>query len=270
MKSNLEIKQLDEHSWVISEGKGNGRTHCYLLEGENTAILIDTGLGLVNMRKVTRTLTNKEVMVINTHGHLDHISKNYQFEKTFLNSKDIILFKQHSHPQYRYEYHKSRYLRKGYPAWFINSILFKLYIKSLWDMPHTNLPDPLFNQVELGNRKLKIIETPGHTQGSICILDESRKWLFTGDMICEKGILLQLEESTSVEEYLESIIKLKEIESSINLLYTGHQKIPLDKSYINDYIYCSKEIMKNYGNQENPTTYQYKNIVITFKKVFTE
>lgn len=270
MKTYLKIEKLDDHSWVISEGKGNGRTHCYLLEGENIAILIDTGLGLVNMKKITQSLTNKDIKVINTHGHLDHISKNYQFEKTFMHSRDLKLFKQHSDPHFRYQHYKSRYLKKGYSKWFVNSILFKIYIRSLWNIPHANLPNLLCNQIELGNRKLKIIETPGHTQGSVCILDESRKWLFTGDTICEKGILLQLDESTNIEEYLKSMIKLKEIAPSIRHIYAGHQKIPLDTSYIDDYIYCSKEIIKNYENQRNPTTYRYKNINITFKKVFKE
>lgn len=266
MKSYLEIDQLDEHSWVISEGKGNGRTHCYLLEGENKAILIDTGLGLVNMKKIVKSLTDKHVQIINTHGHLDHISKNYQFDKAFIHSNDHDLVKLHLNHELRYEFHKSRYLRKQFPKWLVNSYFFKQYLRPLWYIPKACKFEFIDSQqtIDLGNRCLKIIETPGHTQGCICILDTSRNWLFTGDMICEKGVLLNLEESTSINIFLKSMEILKEISPSVYALYPGHQKYPLEISYIKDYIDCANEIIQN---KLCVQTYQYKKATISFKDI---
>lgn len=277
MKSYLDIKQLDEHSWVISEGKGNGRTHCYLLEGDKLAVLVDTGLGLVNMKKITQSLTDKEVIVLNTHGHLDHISKNYQFKKAYLHSSDYELYEKHSNQKLRFEFHAARYIRKGLPKWFVYSPIFKRYIKPLWFMPKKDnlvkLDD--LKEIELGNRKLVLYDIPGHTKGCIFIYDESRKWLLTGDSICEKGILLHFNESDSVQTYHKSLKRIKNLNLEIDYLYSGHQQIPLDPSYIEDYIECSEMILKKYSNNTvtgKVETSQYKHATITFstQKIWEE
>ena len=96
MESHLEVQAIDAHTWVISQGQGRGRTHCYLLEGEHQAVLIDTGLGLVSMKEITDSLTSKEVMVINTHAHLDHISRNYEYEHVYMHPNDDVLYWEHS------------------------------------------------------------------------------------------------------------------------------------------------------------------------------
>ena len=66
---------------------------------------------------------------------------------------------------------------------------------------------------DLGNRTLEIIETPGHSPGSVSILDREHRWLFTGDTCCQADVLLQIEYSQSPEVYLKSINKLIERES---------------------------------------------------------
>lgn len=266
MRTYLEIKSLDDHTWVISEGKGNGRSHCYLLEGENKAVLIDSGLGLVNMKKIVSSLTSKEIWVINTHGHFDHIGRNYQFEKVWIHPNDVDLLIKHSNQKFRYEIQKARYIRKGYPKLFVCSFLFKLYTHSLWFYPRISKCMDLVDNsiIDLGNRSLKIIVTSGHTQGSICILDESRNWLFCGDTICEKGVLLNFEESTSIKEYLNSLMKLKKEVSNNVKLYAGHQMIPLDESYIDDYIGCANTIINN--QCEKIVQYQKAKITYDFSK----
>lgn len=277
MKSYLEIKAMDCASWMISEGTGRGRTHCYLLEGEKNALLIDTGLGLVDMKSITKSLTDKEVIVVNTHGHLDHISRNYQFSTVYLHPNDEEVYKIHSGSEMRYEYHKNRYLSKGYSKLWVNSPFFRWYLKPLWYLPERNNRVPCHDSMilDLGKRPITIYATPGHTGGSVCLLDQTRRWLFTGDTICEQGVLLQFEESCSVEEYLMGLNRLKEIETSYDSLFCGHQKVPLDKSYLDDYIDTAKYIIEKYASQAVETysdTIQYKRAAITFdfRKVLKE
>ena len=57
MDSWFTVEQIDQDTFVISEYKHWEETHCYLLCGEKCAILIDTGLGVSNIRKIVDSLT---------------------------------------------------------------------------------------------------------------------------------------------------------------------------------------------------------------------
>lgn len=88
------IEELDTNTFAISEYKHWEETHCYLLLGEQRAVLIDTGLGVSNIKQVVDTLTKLPVQVITTHVHWDHIGGHkwfhniavYETEKEWLSS----------------------------------------------------------------------------------------------------------------------------------------------------------------------------------------
>ena len=73
MDNWFTIEQIDRDTFSISEYKHWEETHCYLLCGEKCAILIDTGLGVSNIRKIVDSLTELPVMAVTTHVHWDHI-----------------------------------------------------------------------------------------------------------------------------------------------------------------------------------------------------
>ena len=60
------------------------------------ALLIDTCYGFTDISGAIQGLTDKPLMVINTHGHFDHISGNYRFGEIFLSQKDEELYRLHS------------------------------------------------------------------------------------------------------------------------------------------------------------------------------
>lgn len=68
---DYQIFQLDEHSWMIQEGQGTSAVYMYLLEGEKTAALIDTGMGMIPLGGITQSLTDKPIVGILTHGPFD-------------------------------------------------------------------------------------------------------------------------------------------------------------------------------------------------------
>lgn len=61
--------KMNEKTWVLTNRWCN---FCYLLLGDQEALLIDTGCGEGNVREVAESITNKPIRVVNTHGHLDH------------------------------------------------------------------------------------------------------------------------------------------------------------------------------------------------------
>ena len=246
MSNKIEIKPLDDDLWMISVGKGRGGVHCYLLQGTKRAVVIDTGLGLMDLKAITEELTDKPVEVINTHCHLDHISRNYQFDTVYMHPEEEVIFERHSSYTTRYQFFSYWYEAHGKPRWYkyvpwIHHTLKKLCLLPTCNSKIISIKDG--DVIDLGGKTLEIIETPGHSQGSVCILDQERHWLFTGDTVCEMGVLLHLENSCSVEEYRKSIQKLQAVGWKFDQIWAAHQKVPLDKSWLDDYIACADSIL---------------------------
>ncbi len=66
------VEIIDDDTFAISEYRHWEETHCYLLCGKEKAILIDTGLGVANIKNIVAVLTTLPVMAVTTHVHWDH------------------------------------------------------------------------------------------------------------------------------------------------------------------------------------------------------
>ena len=73
MKPWFTIDKIDSNTHIISEYRHWEETHCYLVEGNNCALLIDTGLGICDISAEVKKLTDKPVTAVATHIHWDHI-----------------------------------------------------------------------------------------------------------------------------------------------------------------------------------------------------
>ena len=80
MNSWFDIEKIDCDTYAISEYRHWEETHCYLLCGTTSAVLIDTGLGIANIKKVIDSLTALPITVITTHIHWDHIGGHRYFD----------------------------------------------------------------------------------------------------------------------------------------------------------------------------------------------
>lgn len=80
MKPWFTVEQIDAATFAISEYQHWEETHCYLLCGTARALLIDTGLGVANIRVVADRLTSLPITVVTTHVHWDHIGGHRYFE----------------------------------------------------------------------------------------------------------------------------------------------------------------------------------------------
>jgi hydroxyacylglutathione hydrolase len=168
--------------WRIDE---HGAVSMHLVIGEKKAALIDSGAGTPGLDAVVASLTDLPVIVINTHFHEDHAMGNRAFDTIYAHPADLERVRYQSSP-------KSAFLplREG-------------------------------DVVDLGGRKLSVIETPGHTKGSICLLDAKNRMLFTGDN--NNGhVWLFLSESLSVQEYLASLERLIARSKEYDLILIGH------------------------------------------------
>jgi glyoxylase-like metal-dependent hydrolase (beta-lactamase superfamily II) len=153
---------------------GGGGTHCYLLEGEECAVLIDTGLHVINIKEI--------VTSINTHGHIDHITNNFQFKTIYMHPKDDLVYQEHSSYEFRYLFFSKKRIDKGIPKCLLDISCVKEEIEKNARLPkqkYISLSN--YEIINISNRELVIIETPEHTPGSICVLDVQKRRLYSGD-----------------------------------------------------------------------------------------
>lgn len=233
-----KVFRIDEHTWRLED---IFKSYMYLLEGEQKAVLIDTGNGFPGLTAYINKLTKKPVQVINTHGHLDHIGGNSQFDETdvYMMQEDIPVAREHMEAGTR------RSLLEGFAGEFGIDISCGLLEKICVERADAfqNITDGQI--IDLGGRQLEIIHTPGHTGGSICVLDKTRRELFTADTVCTQGVLLFFNHSVSVTEYLKSICKLKKRQREYDRIWPGHHEAPLDLSWTEEYEICALQIIRD-------------------------
>lgn len=234
MDNWFTVEKIDDKTFAISEYGHWEKVHSYLLLGTKYALLIDTGLGIGNIKKEVDKLTSLPVKVVTTHAHWDHIGGHKYFENIYVHQDD------------------ENWLRNGLPipAEVIkNSIMkepftknppedfdinrYKIFSEASMDLGGPrgsghfirNLKDN--DILDLGDRKIRIIHTPGHSPGHICLLDEQGQ-VFTGDLIYS-GTLYAFYPSTDPVKFKESIDKISRL-NNITRILPGHNDIdiPLD------------------------------------------
>lgn len=80
MDNWFTVESIDDQTFAISEYRHFEKTHCYLILGEEKAALIDTGLGVSNIKNVVDNLTKLPITVLTTHVHWDHIGGHKHFD----------------------------------------------------------------------------------------------------------------------------------------------------------------------------------------------
>ena len=149
--------KLDDQTWIINFM--NGTENMYLLEGDKKALLIDTGYGVGNLRAYIEKLTDKPILVANTHYHPDHAAGNGEFEQVYM-SKGA-------------ELDKASVENPGMVPFDIT------------ELPHPNYEKVYVGDgdtIELGNRTIEILDVkPAHCNSSLFFLDRSHRMFFCGD-----------------------------------------------------------------------------------------
>lgn len=232
------IDKIDDKTFAITEKIGG--VHTYLLLGDAHALLIDTGNGAANLKRIVSKLTTLPVKVVNTHAHLDHIGGNHYFDIAHLPSGEEELAKLHTDKKYLNEKFKLMLPLK----WRIVARLLVPYMIT----PHTfkaefDIADGAV--FDLGGRMVTAVCASGHSPYSMCYYDSDNDYLFCGDTLCDNTVLLNLDECLDVDIYRTSLLKLNNFTTEFTKFYSGHSTIPFDKNLLLKFIACADAVIEN-------------------------
>jgi hydroxyacylglutathione hydrolase len=162
MQGYWRVQLLAPGVWAIGKPANARDNYEYLLVGKERALLIDAGATRRDLGAVIRRLTDRPLTVLPTHLHFDHTTGLRNFHRIAL----IDL------PETRAlargdEVHLGRYQ-------FFAPHPLSFHV-SAWVRPGATL--------DLGEKQVRILPTPGHTASSISIYDPGDRILFTGDFL---------------------------------------------------------------------------------------
>ena len=218
------VEEIDAQTFAISEYKHWEETHCYLLCGTKRAALIDTGLGVANIKKAVDHLTDLPVAVLTTHAHWDHIGGHNYFADFAVHENEVSWVSE-QFPIPLQAVKKNLTLKPcDFPADFCleDYQIFK-------GMPTRILHDGDF--VDLGNRTLKVIHTPSHSPGHCCFYEQDRGWLYSGDLIY-KGCLDAFYPTTDPVAFMRSVEKVRSLK--IKKLLPAHHQLNISVSLVDE------------------------------------
>ncbi|RLC38371.1 MBL fold metallo-hydrolase [Candidatus Falkowbacteria bacterium] len=160
-------------------------TNCYLLNSKEEIAVIDPGGDPDVIINEIIKLNGDLKYIINTHYHFDHTLSNLDIKKAFPRIKILI---------HKYEKGKIKFKADK----FLDSE----------------------EEIKIGNIIIKIINTPGHSKGSICLL--GKDFIFTGDTLFADGYGRTDLPTGSAPEMAESLARLKKIIKTGMMVYPGH------------------------------------------------
>ena len=187
----MEIIKINEGTWRIEDGG----VRFFLLAGEKKALLIDSGMQVHNAKEIAEGLVDLPIELLNTHADRDHVGSNDEFDSFYMNPAEA-----------------SNYYNTN-------------------KMTGTIIPVTDGDIIDLGGRELEIITLPGHTPGSIAVLDKNNRVLISGDPI-QDGDIFMFGVQREIHAYLLSLEKLKKQKNRFDTIYPSHGTFPVGTELI--------------------------------------
>ena len=212
----FDVYKLTEGTYAIYEPNQFEEAISYLVLGKDRGVILDTGTGIGNIRDVVEALTDYPISVLLTHEHYDHVAGAYRWDKIIMyeNTDALKVLKTGRDNASLQKYLKADYLWKPLP---------KKFDPETWIIPSME-PTKLVTEgdvIDLGERALEVIYTPGHSPGQMCLLDKKHRILFTGDHFFP-GPLYAFGPDVNMDDYIQSNEKLVERIDEFDYLCSGH------------------------------------------------
>jgi glyoxylase-like metal-dependent hydrolase (beta-lactamase superfamily II) len=224
----------------------------YLVEGTESRVHVDTGLGVTDIREAGDALSSRPPFAANTHYHFDHVGGNGRFDAIAIHERGVELVAADPDPS----------VIDGYRAWAQRMIerwptyreldegFFGLtddvgtlrpfpegFDLGSWTVAPSRATRALHDgdELDLGRRRLRVIHTPGHSPDSVCYVEERDGLLFAGDTV-NSGPILVTDPLADLEDFARSTRRLAdELSRSVRWVLMAHgARFMAEPGYLRD------------------------------------
>lgn len=187
-----------------------GMARAFLICGKERALLFDTGVEKTCLMEGIRELTELPVQLCLSHSDPDHRANISEFDSLYLHKDEV------------------RRLKESCDT--TQMILIPIEEVFVFD---------------LGNRRLRVIHCPGHTPGSIALLEEEERILFSGDTV-SYGPVYMFGEGREDAAYMDSLKRLDELsgKGAFDRIYPCHNTCPIGIGPIRELLSCMEGIQR--------------------------
>ena len=226
----FETKRISDDITLLWEPHVTPLMRCNIwhVRGRDRDLVIDTGMGIVSLRRAAEHLLDKKVTAVATHTHTDHIGGHHEFEHTLVHEleadelrsprdKGTLLASVMGEEEIR------KLAVAGYP---IEGDLITALPSADYDMAGYATRDSAVTEivaegdvVDIGNRHFEVLHLPGHSPGSIGLWEKATGTLFSGDAIYD-GPLLDEIDGAHIPTYVRTMKRLREL--PVQVVHAGH------------------------------------------------
>ena len=212
----FKVYLVAEGVFAIAEPFNFQEVISYLIIGNDKALLFDTGMGISSIRLVVEELTSLPITVLNSHTHYDHIGSNYEFDNILAMNTEYTISRAENgmaHSLVSHEVSSEAICLERAQGFDTTAYHIKPFtITELISDGHI---------IDLGNRKLEVIASPGHTPDAVALLDKEGGFMWTGDTFYEGPIWL-FDPETDLMAYQTSLERLLEKSKGLTKVFTAH------------------------------------------------
>lgn len=241
-RSHRPMRQTTLANWFTTDDLGDGvhrvvepayradyRCNIYLIRGSRRDAVIDTGLGFASLRAFLKPLSPDPILIA-SHAHYDHLGGNDEFPERLGHPAEAGVFAAPTAANtYGEQYLNAADFRP--PPWHGFAV-------DQWQPPAAPLTRLIGegDTIDLGDRRLRVLHTPGHSWGSFCLWDEPRRAIFSIDTVYD-GELFDFLPCSHVPTYVQSMRRLAEMD--VRTAYPGHGPVLTGEQFrqiANDYV----------------------------------
>jgi glyoxylase-like metal-dependent hydrolase (beta-lactamase superfamily II) len=219
----------------------------YLVLGKKNAALIDTGCGIGNVKRLAEEFTELPIKVVNTHSHYDHVAQNHLFT-------DIAMFDAPNARQASKAGYNTTEMSRLLTEEMLSKSLPENFDVRNYHVPPFAVTSWLKNRdtIDLGDRNLEVIHTPGHSPDSICLLDRAAGLLWTGDTFYRGAIYLHLPGS-DLDAFINSYAEMIELSPHYERLMPSHNEPCVEKNILEQVMRAAEDIRAGRGDYVEDT-----------------
>ena len=210
----FELQRFSDDITLIREPYvlGGAFTNMWQVRGRDHDLLLDSGMGVLSLRKHVAELTEKSVICVASHTHFDHIGGHHEFEHRVVHESEAAILTS-ADPEDT--------VLAGYAEHAFDALPYAGFDPDEYKITGA-APTRLVTDgdiVDLGNRHFEVIHLPGHSPGSISLWEAATSTLISGDVVTEGALLDELYHSNS-DDYVRSLERIRDL--PVDIVHPGH------------------------------------------------